>query len=198
MKAGTHMAPIEITRPFIKLQPDVWKKDGPLPYPVIVLKDATIGNADALGGKYTRIIGFCHDPEKQVIDLTYPSFVEDPQKAVGMYTVVADDQARYFTMGGPIRDVEVTPARQCYYVFETSFVDGKGYIPSLVTENQGGHQPMSGDGTQQPWYWGMTLGEARKTARQVNEETFKLTRQDVNEIVTSSFRAAFDPQGNRR
>lgn len=183
----------EIKRPFIVIQPDVWEKNGPLPYPVVVQKDSSIGNADSLGGKYKKVIGFCKDPEKRVIDLLYPDFAKDPQKAVGMWTVVSDAQGNYFTMGGPIKNVEVAPARECFYVFESMFVEGKGYIPSIVTENQGGHQPLSGkDDTQTPYYWGMTLGEARKVARQANEDTYGLSRVEADAIVASSFAAPFE------
>ena len=75
--------------------------------------------------------------------------------------------------------------RQCYYIPVDQF-DEHGYIPSLVTEGEWGHSPMSGsDSTQVPWYWGKTFAEAKETCRQVNRESFGLSEEEALGIVIS-------------
>ncbi len=67
--------------------------------------------------------------------------------------------------------------------------DENGYIPSLVTENEAGHAPMTGNGEHaSPWYWGKTYEQARAVAAQENERK-GLTPADVAQIVSSSMRA---------
>ena len=76
--------------------------------------------------------------------------------------------------------------RQCFYIPENQF-DENGWIPSLVTENEPGHAPLTGNGAcAAPWYWGRTLGEAQATAVRENARTFGLTAEDSLQIVLSS------------
>ncbi len=43
--------------------------------------------------------------------------------------------------------------RQCFYIPPSSFVEGCGFVPSLVTENEPGHSPMIGkDDDTHPWF----------------------------------------------
>jgi hypothetical protein len=81
--------------------------------------------------------------------------------------------------------------RKCFYIPADAFVPGKGWIPSLVTENEPGHAPLAGDGSYfaEPWYWGMTFQEARTIAAAENAK-LGLTEQDVNDIIISSMRAS--------
>jgi hypothetical protein len=79
--------------------------------------------------------------------------------------------------------------RRCIYVFETSLTE-HGYVPSMITEGQAGHSPMTGNGEHsQPWYWGHDLATARRLAAEQNTK-MGLSPSDVNEIVASSFRAS--------
>ncbi len=80
--------------------------------------------------------------------------------------------------------------RQCFYVPADQF-DENGFIPSIVTEGEPGHAPLTGNGDHaQPWYWGKTYDEAKAVANAQNEQRFKLTEQDVLEIVSSSMAAS--------
>jgi hypothetical protein len=83
----------------------------------------------------------------------------------------------------------MTMKRQCYHILADQR-DENGYIPSLVTEDTPGHQPLSGAHPgQRPWYWGKTYDEARKTCARVNAEQFGLTETQASQIVLSSMRA---------
>jgi hypothetical protein len=93
---------------------------------------------------------------------------------------------------------EQAPKRQCYWVPEEQF-DDEGWIPSLVTEGEPGHDPFTGKGPcASPWHWGRTLDEARATAARMNEQDFHLSEQDVLEIRLSSIAAHLAAGGERR
>jgi hypothetical protein len=76
--------------------------------------------------------------------------------------------------------------RQCFYIPEGQFVEGKGFVPSLVTEGEEGHKPLIGSGDlSEPWYWGMTYDQAKETCRTENAR-LGLSEADVLDIITSS------------
>lgn len=77
--------------------------------------------------------------------------------------------------------------RWCYHIIVDQF-DENGYIPSIVTEGQPGHQPMTGGEGGTPYYWGKTYPEARKACRQANER-LGYSESDTSHIVTSSIHA---------
>lgn len=79
-------------------------------------------------------------------------------------------------------------ARYCYFIPVDQF-DENGYIPSMVTEGEAGHAPLSGNGDHsRAWYWGKTYEEAKEVARKENER-LGLTEDDVMRIVASSIGA---------
>jgi len=79
--------------------------------------------------------------------------------------------------------------RRCYYILADQY-DKQGYIPSLVTEHEPGHAPMTGQGDgAAPWHWGKTLEEAEAVCNDVNLKQFNLTPLEAMEIVASSMRA---------
>jgi hypothetical protein len=81
---------------------------------------------------------------------------------------------------------EATIVRQCFYTPEDQFVEGKGFVPSLVTEGEAGHKPLVGSGyLSEPWYWGMTYEQAKETCRTENAR-LGLSEADVSDIVASS------------
>src|SRR5262245_6151884 len=83
---------------------------------------------------------------------------------------------------------EPTP-RQCFAVFESQRNE-RGFIPSLVTENEPGHSPLIGRGElSEPWYWGQTIEEARKVCDRANLER-GITPTAAAEIVASSIAAS--------
>ncbi len=76
--------------------------------------------------------------------------------------------------------------RICYVIIPDQ-KDEKGFIPSIVFEGEKGHNPMTGKGVGAlPWHWGTTLAGAEEICRRSNEE-LGLTKEDVNEIILSSF-----------
>lgn len=80
--------------------------------------------------------------------------------------------------------------RKCFYIPADAYVDGKGYVPSVVTEGEPGHAPLVGSGSHaEPWYWGHTYEEANTIAAKENER-LGLTPDDVLNIVLSSMTAA--------
>lgn len=80
--------------------------------------------------------------------------------------------------------------RQCYIVLPDQR-DEKGYIPSLVTEGESGHQPLAGDKAkfQAAWYWSTDFDNAKKYCARRNADDFGLTEDDVLSIVASSMGA---------
>jgi len=81
--------------------------------------------------------------------------------------------------------------RQCYYISPCQFDEDRGYVPSLVTENEAGHQPMRGNSEEQtPWYWGKTLDRAEQVCDRVNKQRFDISPATAMRIVASSMRAS--------
>lgn len=79
----------------------------------------------------------------------------------------------------------------CYYTSGTEFDEGRGYVPSIVFQDEAGHYPLRGSQSDQlPYYWGMTLDEAREACDAANEAR-GLSAEDVDAIMLSSFRAHF-------
>jgi hypothetical protein len=81
-----------------------------------------------------------------------------------------------------------TKPRQCFYIPVEQF-DENGYIPSLVTEGQPGHAPLTGNGPgASPWYWGKTYAEAQRVCAGQNAKR-GISPKDAAEIVFSSMAA---------
>ena len=79
--------------------------------------------------------------------------------------------------------------RQCFVILASQF-DEHGYIPSLVTEHEPGHAPMTGrDELAAPWYWGKTYERAKEVCARVNRERFGISEQTAMRIVASSMAA---------
>lgn len=76
-------------------------------------------------------------------------------------------------------------ARKCFYIPIEQF-DDNGYIPSVVTEGEPGHAPLTGNGKfASPWYWGKTYEAATEFAAKENA-FLGLTPEDVLDIIGSS------------
>jgi hypothetical protein len=79
--------------------------------------------------------------------------------------------------------------RRCFYIPIEQF-DEEGYIPSLVTEGEPGHAPLTGSGRHaRPWHWGRTYAEACQACERENRVTFGITPAEALEIVASSMAA---------
>jgi hypothetical protein len=84
----------------------------------------------------------------------------------------------------------MTEPRRCYYIPHGQ-CNEYGYIPSLVTEGESGHQPMIGkDDLAQPWYWGKTYEQANQICAEVNAKDFGLGPDACADIVASSIAAS--------
>lgn len=78
--------------------------------------------------------------------------------------------------------------RTAFYIPVEQF-DENGFIPSLVTEGERGHTPLTGGPGGTPWYWGGTYEEARTVCAKANADK-GLSETDVVEIVSSSMHPA--------
>lgn len=79
--------------------------------------------------------------------------------------------------------------RKCVVILDDLYVEGKGYVPTVVTEGEAGHSPLVGSGElSEPWYWGNDKATAEKIADDFNTR-LGVTRDDVTEIVISSIGA---------
>jgi len=92
--------------------------------------------------------------------------------------------------------------RRCYFVPVDAFVEGQGWRPSIVFENESGHFP-TGDwpyegkpGQRAPWFWGPTYADAVAAADDMNER-MGVTKKDAFEIVNSSMKASRSQRGAR-
>jgi hypothetical protein len=78
--------------------------------------------------------------------------------------------------------------RQCFYIPADQY-DGNGYIPSLVTEGEPGHAPLTGNGPgASPWYWGKSYEQAQAVCTQENAR-LGISAEDAAQIVASSMTA---------
>lgn len=81
------------------------------------------------------------------------------------------------------------PKRNCFYIPPDANADGRGFIPSIVTENEPGHAPLVGNGElATPWFWGATYEDATAVAAAENAK-LGLSPDDVAAIVLSSMAA---------
>ena len=77
--------------------------------------------------------------------------------------------------------------RHCFVILESQFEADRGYIPSLIFENESGHYPMRGrDELSTPWYWGKTFSRATEVCERVNRERFNITPKQAEKILISS------------
>ena len=77
--------------------------------------------------------------------------------------------------------------RQCFVILAGQYEEGRGYIPSLVTENEPGHSPMTGRGKfAEPWYWGDTMERAKEVCAAANLRRYGITKKTAARIVCSS------------
>ena len=94
----------------------------------------------------------------------------------------------------------ITKARQCFAILDSLYVKDKGFVPTLVTENEPGHQPMIGrDQFSEPWYWGQDRETAQRICDEANARDFHLTPAEAKEIIDSSITAqiALDARRDR-
>ena len=81
--------------------------------------------------------------------------------------------------------------RRCYYISPLQYDEGRGFVPSLVVENEAGHSPMRGRGEfADPWYWGDTLERAEQVCDRVNRDRFGISNKTAMRIVASSMAAS--------
>lgn len=176
----------------IKIQPKRRSEEdgGVLPYPFVILADRSVGAQELWKGNPNALVGFTHDMNVDEISLRWEEFYANPQAAVGQYAVFMYADGTWHTSTDPIETVTVIPRRQCYWVSETQYDEGKGYVPSLVTEDEPGHSPLRGkDDSQTPWYWGDTIEKAREVVEQANRDTFGIEPEQAEEILLSSMNA---------
>lgn len=75
----------------------------------------------------------------------------------------------------------------CYFVGVDCYVEGKGWRPSIVFENEPGHYP-NGGGDVEPWYWGRYRSDyqlAQDTCREKNKH-MGVDEDEALHIVASS------------
>ncbi len=61
-----------------------------------------------------------------------------------------------------------------------------GFIPSLVTTNESGHQPLIEQSEcAEPWHWGKTFEEAKAICNKANQEKFGISPDEAFEIEMS-------------
>ena len=103
----------------ISLQPSEWTDqlapDGTeltrQPYPFHVeAATGMVQRQDFWRGDPLAVIGFAARLDVHSIDLSWEAAAADPQRAVGMYVVTADNKGRWSTHQSAIRDVTMTEA----------------------------------------------------------------------------------------
>lgn len=82
--------------------------------------------------------------------------------------------------------------RICLWLDETSYashLDGTGFIPSIVVENEAGHSPLAPNTPLGPLYLGPTYADARRIVDAFNA-TIGVSHKDMLDIVMSSMAAS--------
>lgn len=75
---------------------------GVLPYPYFIDKDGLVGRQEFWKGRPYRLIGFSANFDTGNMELPRREFFQDPQKAVGMYPIFADQNDDWETHGSPV------------------------------------------------------------------------------------------------
>jgi hypothetical protein len=110
----------------ITIQPGM-NADMSLPYPFHVFEDGRIDRQDFWRGKVFRVIGFQKDFERMTIDLFWHEATADPERAIGMYVVTADDKgfkATWSVHRSAISNVSVTELPERYTVVKGDIATG--------------------------------------------------------------------------
>ena len=110
---------------------------------------------------------------------------------IGIVTDALNSEAGWQTLRDQVATQRVMKTKRwCYWINETQDPNEHGgYVPSVVTENEPGHQPLLGSGEgAAPWVWGKTLAEAKATCKAANEKR-GFSDEDCWNIVASSMSA---------
>jgi hypothetical protein len=89
-----------------------------------------------------------------------------------------------------------TTMRKCFYIPADAFVEGRGFVPSLVVEGEAGHSPLTGGPGGTPWYWGMTYEFACQIANEQNAR-LGVTPEEALDIIASSVAQGAVPVASR-
>jgi hypothetical protein len=111
----------------ITIQPGT-AADLSLPYPFHVFEDGRVDRQDFWQGRIFRVIGFQTYFERMTIDLWWRDAVAEPERAIGMYVVTADDKgfnATWSVHRNAISNVSVIELDERYTV-EGQGVTGSG------------------------------------------------------------------------
>lgn len=82
----------------ITIQPASPKEDPfKMPYPYHITRTGLVGRQDFWHGSPYRLIGFSKKPKAGEVELMLAEFWEEPQQAVGMYPVFADQENNWST-----------------------------------------------------------------------------------------------------
>lgn len=141
------------------------------------LESAVYAVEEALPGLVDEMVGFC-----AMVVSRQPALAEP----------IAAARARFAQeLGAILAPRGVEAPRQCYAILPGQSHPELGYVPSLVTEGEAGHQPLVGRGElSAPWYWGTDFDQAQRLCDQANAETFHLTPAEARAIVESSITAS--------
>lgn len=100
------------------------RPDMQLPYPFFVREDGRVERQDFWRGKVFRVIGFQASLNKMTVDLFWHDAVRNPEKATGMYVVLADDKNAWSTETSPTEPLTFEELPECYEV-EGTDVNGQ-------------------------------------------------------------------------
>ena len=89
-----------------KLQPTE-RADMTLPYPYFIGEDGGVGRQDFWKGNPAKLIGFSPTTKAGDFSLGVKKFMEEPQKAVGLFPVFADASDNWSTYTEAIESVTV-------------------------------------------------------------------------------------------
>jgi hypothetical protein len=96
-----------------------------------------------------------------------------------------DDDGARAALAEITKPQQTTSPRRCFFIPVEAKTE-HGYIPSMVTEGEPGHTPMSGNGpAAAPWYWGTTYEQAKAVATEANGKLGH-SPTDVMDILLSS------------
>lgn len=102
---------------YFTIQPSM-RPDFRLPYPFFVRENGLVDRQDFWRGKVYRVIGFQASLDKMTVDLFWSEAAKDPEKATGMYVVLADDKNDWSTETSPVQPLAFEELEESYVIVQ--------------------------------------------------------------------------------
>lgn len=118
---------------YFTIQPSM-RPNMQLPYPFFVRENGLVGRQDFWRGKVFRVIGFQASLDKMTVDLFWSDAVKNPEKATGMYVVLADDKNNWSTETSPVQPLMFEELEESYVIVQGDLAARSGTLDGAKRE----------------------------------------------------------------